>query len=287
MMRRIGRGFAGGLLAVVAVLALTAPAAAQQPRLTGVQITGNPVVGSTLTAVIAGAVDPSRVAYSWCHQGDGPRRCAQVVGSGAAYVPVATDVGHTLLVRAAARIDGRDDDDDDDDRRIVVSGPSAPVTAAPSPPPVPTPNPTPVPTPTSDATAPRVTPVLFGGSGSTVGAAVPLEFVAPFPVVRIRGSVMARGALISMLKVTASRNVKVYVRCEGSRCPIRRRSRAPGRIRALERYLSAGTRITVRVRRRGYVGKYVRIVIRAGRPPYRRDACVVPGSSRPVACEPT
>jgi hypothetical protein len=316
-MRRVGRGFAGGLLSVVAVLALTAPAAADEPTLRGVEITGVPVVGSTLTAVIAGTVDPSRVTYSWCHQGDGARKCAQVLGSGPAYVPVAADVGHTLLVKAAARIedddDGDDDDDDEDDEKVVTSRPSAQVTAAPSPPPDPTPDTppdptpdtppdptpdrTPDPTPTRDATAPastfasagepRVTPVLLGGIGSTVAAAVPLQFVAPFPVVRIRGSVAARGALISMLKVTAARNVNVYVRCEGSRCPIRRHARAPGRIRALERYLSAGTRITIRVRRSGYVGKYVRIVIRAGRVPYRRDACVVPGSSRPVSCKPT
>jgi hypothetical protein len=308
MMKRIGGGFAGGLLAVVAVLALTAPASADEPTLRGVEITGVPVVGSTLTAEITGTVDPSRVKYSWCHQGDGARKCATGLGSGQTYVPVATDVGHTLLVKAAARIEDDDDDDDDDDgEKVVTSRPSARVTAAPSPPPGPTPVPPPGPTPgptpdrtpTRDATAPApmfasagepgVTPVLLGGTGtgSTVAAAVPLQFVAPFPVVRIRGSVAARGALISMLKVTAARNVNVYVRCEGSRCPIRRRARTPGRIRALERYLSAGTRITIRVRRSGYVGKYVRIVIRAGKAPYRRDACVIPGSSRPVSCKPT
>src|SRR5687767_7309517 len=92
MMRRIGRSFvAGGLLAVVAGLALTAPASAQAPTLADVEITGDPVVGSTLTAVIAGTVDPSSVAYSWCHQGDRPGKCAKgpAVGSGPAYVPVA------------------------------------------------------------------------------------------------------------------------------------------------------------------------------------------------------
>jgi hypothetical protein len=297
MMRRIVRGFAGGLLAVVASLALTAPASAQVPTLEGVQITGAPVVGSALTVLIAGTVDPSSVAYSWCHQGDRPQKCARgrAVGSGPAYVPVASDVGHSLLVKATATIDTFVVE--------VTSLPSAPVTAAPSPPPEPAPDPAPDPAPgpapvptTPDAPAPaptfasvgepHVTPDLLGGTGSTVDTAVPLRFLAPFPVVRIRGSVAARGAFISMLRVTASRNVTVHVRCDGSSCPIRRRSRTPGRIRALERYLSAGTRITVRVRRRGYIGKYVRIIIRAGGPPSRRDACVVPGSSRPVSCPP-
>jgi hypothetical protein len=297
MMRRIGRSFTAGLFAVVAGLALTAPASAQAPTLADVEITGDPVVGSTLTAVIAGTVDPSSVAYSWCHQGDRPGKCAKgrAVGSGPAYVLVATDVGHSLLVKATATIDTF--------VLEVTSPPSAPVTA-PSPPPEPAPDPAPDPAPgpapvptTPDAPAPaptfasvgepHVTPDLLGGTGATVDAAVPLRFLAPFPVVRIRGSVAARGAFISLLRVTASRNVTVRVRCDGSSCPIRRRSRTPGRIRALERYLSAGTRITVRVRRRGYIGKYVRIIIRAGGPPSRRDACVVPGSSRPVSCERT
>lgn len=153
-MRRIGRSFTGGLLAVVAGLALTAPASAQAPTLADVEITGDPVVGSTLTAVIAGTVDRSSVAYSWCHQGDRPGKCAKgrAVGSGPAYVLVATDVGHSLLVKATATIDTF--------VLEVTSPPSAPVTA-PSPPPEPAPDPAPEPapdpTPTPDATAPAPT----------------------------------------------------------------------------------------------------------------------------------
>ena len=45
----------------------------------------------------------------------------------------------------------------------------------------------------------------------------------------------------------------------------RRSSRSPGRIRAFERFLLAGTRITIRVIRPGYIGKYVRIRIPCGR----------------------
>jgi hypothetical protein len=97
-------------------------------------------------------------------------------------------------------------------------------------------------------------------------------------------SVTANGAKITLLKVTAGRNVRVQVRCQGRGCPIQRRSRTAGRIRALERYLAAGTRITIRVRRPGYIGKYARIVIRGGGPPSRRDACLLPGNSRPVVC---
>jgi hypothetical protein len=42
--------------------------------------------------------------------------------------------------------------------------------------------------------------------------------------------------------------------------------------------------VTIRARRQARVGRYVRFEVRAGRPPARRrDACVVPGCSRPVA----
>jgi hypothetical protein len=54
----------------------------------------------------------------------------------------------------------------------------------------------------------------------------------------------------------------------------------------LERFLRAGTRITIRVRRQARIGKYVRFEVRAGRPPARRDACVLPGDPRPVGCPP-
>ncbi len=87
-----------------------------------------------------------------------------------------------------------------------------------------------------------------------------------------------------MLRVTAPRFARVSVRCAGRACPIRRRSGRAGRIRQLEGFLPAGTRITVRVRRSGYIGKYVRMVIRGGGPPTRRDACVLPGRDRPATC---
>lgn len=118
------------------------------------------------------------------------------------------------------------------------------------------------------------------------GLAAP-RYLAPFPVIRIRGRLVAGGARVTMLKVSAPRGAMVLVRCEGRGCPaVRRRTRAPVRIRALERFLAAGTRITIRVRRPGYVGKYVRIRIRAGVPPARRDACLMPGSGRPASCPP-
>ena len=108
----------------------------------------------------------------------------------------------------------------------------------------------------------------------------------PFPVVRIRGELARGGARVKLLRVTAGRRAVVRVRCRGRGCPVRRVRRKPGRLTKFERFLPAGTRITIRVTRPERIGKYVRLRIRDGRPPARTDACVVPGTSGPSPCPP-
>jgi hypothetical protein len=111
----------------------------------------------------------------------------------------------------------------------------------------------------------------------------------PFPVVRIAGRLLSRGAWVRLLVVTAPRGAVVTVRCRGTGCPlrpVRRRSHGrPVRIRGLERRLAAGTRLEVLVRQRGLVGKYTRFRIRAGgRSPLRADRCLLPGRRTPADC---
>jgi hypothetical protein len=115
-------------------------------------------------------------------------------------------------------------------------------------------------------------------------AALPPPLLRPFPVVRVKGTLLRDGARISLLRVTAPATATVDVRCKGPRCNLRRRSAGGGRIAALERYLRAGTRITIRVSNPQAVGKYVHLVIRDGAAPRRRDACLMPGSDKPVEC---
>jgi hypothetical protein len=110
------------------------------------------------------------------------------------------------------------------------------------------------------------------------------RFIRPFPVVRVAGSSVRRGAYIRLLRVTAPRGSKVDVRCNGRGCPLARRVFRPGRIRQLERFLPAGVLIAIRVTRASYIGKYVRLKIRASAAPERRDACLLPGRTRPSAC---
>jgi hypothetical protein len=117
-----------------------------------------------------------------------------------------------------------------------------------------------------------------------VRAAAAPPYIDPFPVVRIRGTVAVGGASVTLLRVYGPRRARVSIRCDGRGCPLRERTRRPGRLRALERFLPAGVRITIRVARRGYVGKYARLRIRDGRAPTRRDACVISLRNRPVKC---
>jgi hypothetical protein len=112
----------------------------------------------------------------------------------------------------------------------------------------------------------------------------PAQFLRPFPVVRITGTLVSGGARVSLLRIRAPATARVLVRCSGSGCRLFSRSTGPRRVRALERFLRAGTRITIRISLPGTIGKHVAITIRAGQPPRRRDACLMPGSSRPVRC---
>jgi len=113
--------------------------------------------------------------------------------------------------------------------------------------------------------------------------------MTPFPIVRIAGRLLPRGAWVRLLVVTAPRGAVVTARCRGTGCPLRPlRRRSHGRpihIRNLERRPAARTRLEIFVRQRGFVGKYTSFRIRAGaRPPLRVDLCLNPGRRTPVSC---
>ncbi len=113
--------------------------------------------------------------------------------------------------------------------------------------------------------------------------------MSPFPVVRIAGRLSGSRTLLSHLSVRAPRGARVTVTCRGRGCATRTQrlsvGRTPLRVRRLERRrLAAGAIIEVRVTSRGFIGKYTRLTFRTGRAPARTDACLAPGSSRPVRC---
>jgi hypothetical protein len=128
-------------------------------------------------------------------------------------------------------------------------------------------------------------------AGSDPKASPPGPFLAlmsPFPVVRLAGEVVAAGARIQTLSVRAPAGARVVVSCRGTRCPkaplAKVSRRRPVRFRSLERFLPAGTKLVVLVRRGDEIGKYTRFQIRRGRVPKRTDGCLFPGASRGASC---
>jgi hypothetical protein len=110
--------------------------------------------------------------------------------------------------------------------------------------------------------------------------------LAPFPVVRFAGALSRGGARLTLFTVRAPRGARIAASCRGKGCPSVRAIRANGvrRLSALQRAYGAGVRIEIRVSKRNRIGKYVRITIRDGKAPARKDACLWPGSKVPRVC---
>lgn len=138
------------------------------------------------------------------------------------------------------------------------------------------------------AVATRAHQVVVSAAPNPFSPVTPLRRIRPFPVVRIAGVALPRGARIRILSVRAPLGVRVRVRCRGSSCPVGSVARTSAtrlmRFRRFERRLRAGTRLELFVRQAGRIGKYTRFTIRAGDPPARLDRCLLPGRARPVRC---
>jgi hypothetical protein len=255
---------AAAVVAAAGALAVTgSAAAATRPALLSVSIQGSAVVGQTLSAAFQVAGDPvTKIEYQWRRcKADKPDDCGDIKDAKAAtYTVTPTDLGFRLRVRVKVRNSAGDDEDQ--------SFPSAIVSTAPQPSPA-------APPPAAFASSPSPADIAPGGP----------RLLRPFPVVRVAGYIRSHGSRIVVFSVKAPRGVKVDVRCTGRRCPLRHRTFRPGRIKPLERYLPAGTAITIRVMRPGFIGTYTRVVIRSRKRPRRRDACLLPGDSRARPCQ--
>jgi hypothetical protein len=115
--------------------------------------------------------------------------------------------------------------------------------------------------------------------------------LSPFPIVRIRGVILRGSARLSLLSVKAPKGARVKVTCHGHGCPKKKSvvmrvasGKSAVRVRSLERRLRSGAVIEVFVTAPGRIGTYARITIRANAAPARRDLCLNPGKSKPVAC---
>jgi hypothetical protein len=242
----------------------------ERPQVTSVTIAGRAVVGEKLTAnaTATGAPAPG-LRYEWLRCAALlPPACEPIEDAGAkGYVVASADAGDRLAVRVTAANSAGD-----------AIGESAPTDVVPEP----------VrfnqsgTTPTSSTNAPSSP----SSRNTTPSTSFRLRYLRPFPVVRVKGIVVPGGARFSLVQVKAPRRSKVTVRCRKYNCARSRQPLRTGRIRALERFLPAGARVTIRVTKPGLIGKYVRFVIRDGSAPKRRDACLLPGKTRPVRCPP-
>jgi hypothetical protein len=285
--------------AAVLLMASAAPGQAPAPPpptapafVSGPTVTGDAVVGSTLTAEATWTGEPApKVKYQWRRfKATGGQGDAIVGATAAQYVVTAADVGFRLgvhmtlknsVVLTAVAADSVT-------TAVVTVAPTP--TPPPGPPPPPDPDPEPDPGSTTDPTAGSATSQARTSFTEPVAPIVDVTaaptLLRPFPIVRIRGYFKRRGVRVTLLSVTAPASARIAARCIGKGCPISALSlsHAPARLRPFERYLRAGTLLQVRVTSQGRIGKYASFRIRSRSAPLRKDLCVTSGRAKPAAC---
>jgi hypothetical protein len=268
-------------------------------------ITGTARVGQWLTANGGSFKGGNGTvgSYQWlrCTDATNVYRCSILSGSTqSTYRLVNEDLNKHMRVAFVAR-------DRDNRSDYAISSSVGPVAAAA--PPVPTPTPPPprvTPTPTATVTpvpTAVVTPVAtpapaFDVAATPVATPVPTsgevlhqtatskkaKMLRPFPRVRVRGRLTAGGANVTLLRVRAPRGVTITVMCTGSSCPRHRVATKVRRLSAFERAYAAGTRITIKIAKPGYISKVTVLTVRRGAAPTRTDRCLLPGHKRTQRC---
>jgi hypothetical protein len=130
------------------------------------------------------------------------------------------------------------------------------------------------------------------GASAVATAVVPVakrppKLFAFSPVVRMVAFVRRAGTRVRELSIRAPEGSRTTVRCHGRGCAFRKltRSNPVIRIRKLRRHpLRPHAVLTIRITKTDTIGRYTSFRIRSGKPPRRRDRCLLPGQSRPVAC---
>jgi PKD repeat protein len=111
-------------------------------------------------------------------------------------------------------------------------------------------------------------------------------FLSPAPVVTLSGEIMSRGMRVTSLTVRAPRGALVVVKCRGKGCGVDRRRKRVKRntvgFKTYQRFLRAGTKLEIFVRKPGTIGDFTRYTIRAGKFPVRTDRCLPAGKNKPA-----
>jgi hypothetical protein len=309
------------LIGTVLALGCVAPAAASVAvNVTSAPtITGTAQVGARLTAVGGAYTGPAGTVMGrvWlrCSTSSSTSNCKEIDNSNSTtYTLTASDKGKWIRVAMYA-YKGDDWDSETSNPTAVIAAAPTPTptptptkTPTPTPTPVKTPTPTPVKTPTATPTPsavttpapgpsdtppppPEVTPVPLPPpsavevKGAKSAKAKP-RMIRPYPTVRISGRITTTGADLALLTVKAPKGVRITLTCTGRGCPLREVAQATAlwHIPQFERELRAGTKLTIRVAKQGYITKVTTITIRRGKAPARSDLCQLPGATKLTRC---
>jgi len=273
-----------GLLAGFSALAFSGPAWSQDRAspldiTTIPTITGTPVVGNTLIAGGGRWQSPNPrdtfTLWQWWRC-DNPfaHGCTTInaMNSTPFYKLTDADANQWIALARYISLGGAND--------LAVSSTTGPVR------PLATPTPSPTPTPVA---TPEPTPVPFEAPAVPVATPVPTtgqvlhqnetqKMMSPVPLVRMSGELTTFGARVTVLSVRAPKAAKITIRCSGS-CPRKtwtatKRKKTTTRVGAFERIWASGTKLTVTITRRGYIGKRTAFTIRRGKAPLRTDTCL-------------
>jgi hypothetical protein len=124
------------------------------------------------------------------------------------------------------------------------------------------------------------------GGGSVPAPTTSLDFIDPFPIVRISGRFRGKRTRLTRVLVNAPPGARIRIACSGRGCPYKRKAVAVKliRVRSLQRTYRPKATIEIRVTQPHKIGKYTRVQTRKGKAPLRIDRCLMPGKTRPVKC---
>jgi PKD repeat protein len=110
-------------------------------------------------------------------------------------------------------------------------------------------------------------------------------FLSPAPVVTLSGEILSSGMRVKRLTIRAPRGALVVVKCRGKGCGVDRRRKRVKRttvgFKTYQRFLRAGTKLEIFVRKANTIGDYTRYKVRAGKFPVRTDRCLPAGTAKP------
>jgi hypothetical protein len=124
------------------------------------------------------------------------------------------------------------------------------------------------------------------GGGTTPSPTTSLDFIDPFPVIRIAGRFKGKRTTLKRVTVNAPHGARIQARCTGRGCPWRRKAAAVKLVTfgSLQRTYRPKATIEIRVTQPKKIGKYTRVRTRRGKAPVRIDRCLMPGKTRPAKC---